>query len=138
MPCGYHVNLDDGLFTVTIDDVMDVPQLVAFGQQLLADPEYDPELPHLVDLRGLLITPDSQDGQVIRNFVLESHRNQVHSSIAIVIDDSLAPPTVAGLFHITCAMKNTELFDHYEQALKWLMRREFACNEPRGAWRSLP
>jgi hypothetical protein len=138
MPCGYHVNPDDGLLTITIADVMDVPQLVAFGQQLLADPEFDAELPHLVDLRGLLITPDSQDGQAIRDFVLESYCNRVHSSIAIVIDDSLAPTAIAGLFHVTCAMKNTELFDHYEQALKWLMRREFASSEAPGAWRSLP
>jgi hypothetical protein len=50
----------------------------------------------------------------------------VQASIAVIIDDSLDADTLAGLYHLSCATSITELFDHYDQAIKWLMRREFA------------
>jgi len=138
MPCGYHVSLEDGLVTVTGADQLDPQQLVALGKQILADPSFHPKLPHLVDLRGLLMTLDPESDQSMKTFFLKSYRSQVRSSIAIVVDDSLDTSIMASLFHVTCAMEKTELFDQYDQALKWLMRREFAPANPPGAWRSLP
>ena len=39
--------------------------------------------------------------------------------------DHLDQMSVASLYHLSCNMPKTELFDQYEQALKWLMKNEF-------------
>jgi hypothetical protein len=132
MPCGYHINLEDGLVTISAEAELDLAQLHTLGQQVLADPAFDPYLPQLVDLRGLNILheQDSLHGQqtaeASRNFALSSYRPRVQSSVAVIIDESLDADSIASLFHLSCSMDKTELFDHYDQAIKWLMRREFA------------
>ena len=132
MPCGYHINLEDGLVTISAEAELDITQLHTLGQQVLADPEFDPYLPQLIDLRGLSvlhkqdILHEQDTAEASRNFALSSYRPRVQSSVAVIIDDSLDADSVAGLFHLSCSMDNTELFDHYDQAIKWLMRREFA------------
>ena len=126
MPCGYHMNLEDGLVTIRGEAEINLPSLVNLGEEVLADPGFDPYLPQLVDLRGMQVARDRAAEQALRHFTLSTYRPRVHSSIAIVVDDSLSEPELAGLYHLSCAMDKTELFDQYDQALKWLMRREFA------------
>lgn len=126
MPCGYHINMEDGLTTISAEAELAVAQLHTLGQQVLADPEFDPYLPQLIDLRGLSVQHEPETTEALRKFALSSYRPRVQSSIAVIIDGSLDADAVAGLFHLSCAMDNTELFDHYDQAIKWLMRREFA------------
>ena len=53
MPCGYHMNLEDGLVTITSAQAVEASQLHALGEQILADPGFDPYLPQLVDLRDI-------------------------------------------------------------------------------------
>ena len=126
MPCGYHINKEDGLTTISAEAEIAITQLHTLGQQLLSDPEFDPYLPQLIDLRGLSVQYASDILDDLRHFVLSIYRPRVQSSIAVTIDESLDAESVAGLFHLSCAMDDTELFDHYGQAIKWLMRREFA------------
>ena len=125
MPCGYHLNQDDGLVTITGSGEVSLSEAIGVGRELLADPVFDPDLPHLIDLRGMEVEQTRDDPNDFREFVLQSYRPMVDASIAIVIDHSLDQASVASLFHLSCAMEQTELFDHYDQALKWLMRREF-------------
>ena len=112
--------------TMSAEADIAITELITLGQQLLADPEFDPYLPQLIDLRGLSVQHESGTADDLRQFVLSVYRPRVQSSIAVTIDESLDTESVAGLFHLSCAMDNTELFDHYDQAIKWLMRREFA------------
>lgn len=126
MPCGYHINMEDGLTTISAEAEIAIAQLHALGQKLLADPEFDPYLPQLIDLRGLNVEYQADAADDLRHFALSTYRPRVQSSIAVIIDESLDAESVAGLFHLSCAMDNTELFDYYDQAIKWLMRREFA------------
>lgn len=126
MPCGYHMNLEDGLVTIRGEEAISLPSLVDLGEKVLSDPGFDPYLPQLVDLRGAQVKRDKAAEEALRHFTLSTYRPRVHSSIAIVVDGSLNEAELAGLFHLSCAMDKTELFDHYDQALKWLMRREFA------------
>lgn len=126
MPCGYHMNLEDGLVTIKGEAQLSLASLVDLGEQVLADPGFDPYLPQLVDLRGMEVARDKAAAEALRHFTLSIYRPRVHSSIAIVVDGSLNEAELAGLYHLSCAMDKTELFDHYDQALKWLMRREFA------------
>lgn len=127
MPCGYHMNLDDGLITVNGADARTFTDLLSVGQDLLADPRFDPELPQLVDLRGMQVQRDVQSSASLRQFALKAYRPQVHSSVAVVVDDHLTNDLLAAIYHLVCALEQTELFDHYDHAIKWLMRREFAA-----------
>ncbi len=126
MPCGYHINHEEGLVTITGSTDVEISEACKLGSQLLDDPSFDADLPQLVDLRGLTLSRNQQTSARFRKFVLETYRPRVSSSIAIVIDDSLDQLSLAGLYHMSCSMDKTELFDQYDQALKWLMRREFA------------
>jgi hypothetical protein len=127
MPCGYHMNLEDGLITVDGTDASTFSDLLSVGRELLADPQFDPNLPQLVDLRGMRIHRDVQSSASLRQFTIKAYRPQVLSSVAVVVDDHLTNDLLAAIYHLVCALEQTELFDHYDQAIKWLMRREFAA-----------
>ncbi|MEM9620843.1 MAG: hypothetical protein AAF993_04290 [Pseudomonadota bacterium] len=126
MPSGYHINHEQGLVTLTGSNTMQISDACDIGSALLADPEFDSTLPHLVDLRGLELQRDQASSARFRRFVLDTYMPRVKASIAVVVNDSLDQNSLAGLYHICCSMERTELFDQYDQALKWLMRREFA------------
>ncbi|NOX50301.1 MAG: hypothetical protein GXP16_07160 [Gammaproteobacteria bacterium] len=125
MPCGFHINKEEGLVTITGNQLVPLYEAVSMGKALMADQNFEPTLPNLVDLRGLEISRSRDETLAFRRFILESYMPLINTSIAIVIDDSLDKSSLAGLYHLSCRMERTELFDHYEQALKWLMRREF-------------
>lgn len=125
MPCDYHLNLDEGLITVSVTEEVPLEEVATFARQMLADPRYDPLLPQLFDLRGLTVTRTPPASADLRDFVLSEFRPKAHASIAIVVDGSLDQRSLASLYHLSCSRDKTEVFDHYEQALKWLMRAEF-------------
>ena len=127
MPCGYHMNPEDGLITINGRDARNFSDLLCVGKALLADPEFDPNLPHLLDLRGMQVKRDTQSSASLRHFAIKSYRPQVYSSVAVVVDDFLANDLLAAVYHLVCALDQTELFDQYDQAMKWLMRQEFAA-----------
>ncbi|MEM7294076.1 MAG: hypothetical protein AAF420_11885, partial [Pseudomonadota bacterium] len=64
-----------------------------------------------------------------RNFVIDRYRPALHASLAVVVDDSLSTAALADLYLLVCNLPDTELFDQYDQALKWLMRKEFAGHD---------
>ena len=132
MPSNYFINHEEGLVTITSNEAMKLFEAEDVGRTLLKDPSFDPYLPHLVDLRGLTLNRSKKESQSFREFVLNAYRPRVESSIAIVVDGSLDQHSLAGLYHISCSMEQTEVFDDYENALKWLMRREFADNKRLG------
>ena len=125
MPSNYFINHEEGLVTITGTSAMKLFEAEEVGRALLGDPSFDPYLPHLVDLRGLTLNRSKEESESFRDFMLHAYRPRVASSIAIVVDDSLDQHSLAGLYHVSCSMDQTEVFDDYEHALKWLMRREF-------------
>ncbi|MEM6999864.1 MAG: hypothetical protein AAF529_03695 [Pseudomonadota bacterium] len=127
MACGYHINQEDGLITVTGNAELELSELATLGRDLLTDQEFCPEYAQLIDLRGIFPKqPDIAHRDTLRNFVVQEFRPSVKASIAVVIDDSLERLELADLYHLIVNLNDTELFDSYEQALKWLVRREFA------------
>ena len=102
MPCGYHMNLDDGLITVSGTDASTFNELLCVGQDLLADPQFDPNLPHLVDLRGMQVQRDVQSSAALRHFTVKSYRPQVQSSVAVVVDDHLTNDLLAAMLKKIC------------------------------------
>ena len=125
MPCGYHINADEGLITISGTEDVPLQEAIALGEELLDDRAFESSLPHLVDLRGLVLTRTSAESEDFRDFVLDYYRPIVAASVAVLVDDSLDRGSLAALYHLTCRMDRTELFDDFEQALKWLVKREF-------------
>jgi hypothetical protein len=133
MPVGYHINPDEGLITVTADGRVPLSEFVNNGERLLKNSEYDPKLPHLIDLRGLRPLRD-QSLNELREFVEQCFRDRVSASVAVVIDRFLERAHCADIFLLTCALHDAELFADYDHALRWLMRRVSADQ----AWRNQP
>lgn len=125
VPGAYHINTDDGLITVQVEGRVDAADLTRLGRSLLADSDYDPEFPQLIDLRGLRPDPRG-DLETLTRFVHQDYRRRVGGSVAVVIDEHLESRHCADIFLLTCAIHEAELFAEYDQALKWLMRRAFA------------
>jgi hypothetical protein len=127
MALNYHISADEGLITVQGVGGVRLGEIAHLGRSLLADRSYDPRLPQLLDFRGLRPVQAGQLGE-LREFVQETYRQQVESSVAVVIDEHLERRHGADIYLLTCAISDAELFSDYDQALKWLMRRAFAVS----------
>jgi hypothetical protein len=125
MTVAYDINREDGLVTITGTEAVEIEQACELGRRMLRDAHFDPKLPHLVDLRGLVVDRDASQSRAFKAFVLDEYAPKINASVAVVISETLDDQSCAALYHLTCSMDRTELFDHYDQALKWLMRREF-------------
>ena len=126
MPSGYHIDVDAGLILLSGTDEVDITQAIAVGRAVLADPAFDTRLAQLVDLRGLKLLRDAATSAQFRDFALREYAVCLQTSMAVVVDDSLDQRSLASLYHLTSRMPRTELFDDYDTAMRWLMRREFA------------
>lgn len=140
MPLDYHISADEGLITVHGQGETPLPEIVRLGRALLEDEDYDPELPQLVDFRGL--RPVAEEGlDDLQDFLHGPYREGVAANVAVVIDEHLEDRHCADIFQLTCALHDAELFADYDQALKWLMRQAFATQplpEPLLAEQMLP
>lgn len=130
MAAAYHINDDEGLITVRAEGEVDARTLQAIGRALLHDDSFDPDLPQLMDFRGLRLPPDSTSLEHLQVFVEQEFSTQVSGTIAVVIDDDLDAGLCAQVYRVTCTIARAELFEDYEQALKWIMRREFVPRPP--------
>ena len=126
MSCAYHINNNEGLVTIYGNNNVAAAEIVTTLKELFGDPDFDPSLPQLVDLRGLNRFDTELDEQQTQNFLHDHYRARISSSVAVVVDDKLEPELISSLYLWSCNLDKTEIFDQYNQALKWLMRKEFA------------
>ena len=126
MPCAYHINLDDGLVTISGADHVPIEESIALGRKMLADQDYDADLPHLIDLRGLVIERTKDQSIAFHDFVKGEYAINARGSVAVLVNDSLDNKSTAALYHLCSQFRHVEMFDNYELALRWLMRTEFA------------
>ena len=126
MPTGYHINESDGLITVEVAGSVDLGDIFEGARQFLADPSYDPNLPQLVDLRGMDIAWQATTIKPFTQFMLQNYAPQARACVAVVVDPELDGDTCARVYWLSCALGNSEVFDSYELALKWLMKQGFA------------
>ena len=47
--------------------------------------------------------------------------------MAVVIDGEMSRELSAAIYWLACAVGGTEVFDDYDHALRWLIRKEFAA-----------
>lgn len=125
MPSGYTISHDQGLIAIHGADLVSIPVAIEIGRSILNDPKFDPQLAQLFDLRGLIIERSRQEAEEFRHFALFEYFPKVRGAVAVVVDDSLARIPLADLYHLTAQVDFVEMFDSYDQALRWLMRRAF-------------
>ena len=126
MPCAYHIDVDAGLITLSGREAVNLADLTGTVSEMLGDALFMSSLPQLIDLRGLLLSRTVRSTRCFREFMLLQYQPRVHANVAIVVDDILSQRSLASLYLLVTHIDVAELFDHYELALRWLMRKEFA------------
>ncbi len=121
----YHINSDEGLITLRLAGDLDLVEIRERVESLLDDPQYSPHLPQLVDCRGIRPKVDKAELRTFTEFLTARYQTTVSASVAVVVDESLSADQTAGIYWLSCGHACAELFDNYDQALRWLMKREF-------------
>lgn len=125
MPLHYHISPDEGLITVHGHGEVSLQEIAQLGRDMLSDADYDPELPQLLDFRGLRPVIEGHLDELLA-FLHGPYRDAVTSNVAVVIDEHLEDEHCADIFRLTCAIHEAELFSEHDLALRWLMRHAFA------------
>ncbi len=120
----YHIASDDGLISIQVSNEIDLAELYELGKAVLSSADYDPELPLITDLRGMRLDWRQAATKPFVRFVIDNFKDRP-GSIAVVIDNEMSSDLVAGIYWLACAVGDAEVFDDYDHALKWLIRREF-------------
>ena len=126
MSANYHIDENAGLIAVRIEGQVNLVDMLEQCKGLLADPQFDPQLPQLIDLRGMQLELEGSAARPFSSFFTRLYGPSIDASIAIVVDPNLNDELCARIDRLSCALDHTEVFDCYSQALKWLMKREFA------------
>jgi len=125
MSPGFHIADEEGLISVRVQEDIDLVQLYELARSVLDSDDYDDELPLLVDLRGMRLTLERDAVDPFSQFIIR-HFSGREGSIAVVIDGDMTGKLAAAVYWLACAVGHSEVFDDYDHALKWLIRREFA------------
>lgn len=128
LPTHYHINTEDELVSLHANGPTDLEQVLKVVNALQADPSYDPQWPHLADLREMEIVPP-EDAPLVIESLAEYYRDNVKARVAIVVAADIDRDVCADIFRFTCAVPSTELFDEYKDALMWLIRTDFVADE---------
>ncbi len=126
MPARYHINHEDEFIALQLDGEVDLVDVYELCQSLLSDPLFDPKLAQLADLRevDLKLTPGAM--RPFLNYAMTKYRPHVAGRIAIVFDGSMDDAFCAGVFQFACKFADTEVFDDYALAIKWLLRNNWS------------
>ena len=123
MTTAYHVNTEDELLSVKVEGPVDLVEMYELAQTILADPIFDHQWPQLVDIRGMQLRIREGALKPFTAYVVGHYRPATDGAMAVVIDGALDQDQVAGIFRLVCAMPNTEMFDDYALAIKWLLAK---------------
>jgi len=126
MPATYFISPDEGLITVKVDGNIELEELFGLARGLHEDARYDPDLPLLADLRGMRLELANAASEPFSDFVISRFGSPRNASMAVVVDNDMDRELVAAVYWLSCAVGGNEMFEDYDLALKWLMRREFA------------
>jgi len=121
VPAQYHINPEDEFVAIQFAGDVDLVDVYELCQSLLADPQFDPKLPQLADVREvrLKLTPGAL--KPFLHYVTSRYRPNVKGPIAIVLDGTMDDEFCAGVFRFACNLRDTEVFDDYGLAIKWLL-----------------
>ncbi len=126
MPLQFHCNLDEGLTTLNGDGPATWDCLLQGLQALLNDDQHNGEHPHLIDWRQLELELETTEMDPFGEFFALRFASEVTGSIALVVADTLDTQDCAKFYRIASSVGHCELFDDFNHAMRWLMKREFA------------
>ena len=129
MAPAYHIGSDDGLISIQVTSEIDLADLYELAKSVVSSADYEPELPLIVDLRGMRLDWRQDATAPFTRFIIDNFKDR-DGSMAVVLDGDMGSELVAGIYWLACAVGGTEVFDDYDHALKWLIRREFAETAP--------
>ena len=126
MASEFHIKPDEGLITVQIQGAVDLVEIFETARDLHDHAEYDPALPLLVDLRGMRLALEQAALKPFNRYIIGHFGKSRSASIAVVVDHEMDNDLCAAVYWLNCAVSGSEMFEDYDLALKWLIRREFA------------
>ena len=128
-PPGFHIAVEDGLISVQVGSHIDLVDLYELAKSVLAASDYADGLPLLVDLRGMRLELVREAAEPFARFIIGGFSGR-EGSMAVIIDGDMHSKLCAAVYWLSCAVGGTEVFDDYDHAMKWLIRREFAGAVP--------
>ena len=133
VPARYHINREDEFIALLLEGDVDLVDVYELCQSLLADPAFDPQLPQLADVRKvrLKLTPGAM--RPFLGYVTTRYRPRVDAPIAVILDGTMDDAFCAGVFRFVCKVQDTEVFDDYALAIKWLLSSRWRRNHMNGA-----
>lgn len=123
MAAKYHINAEDEFISFAFADEVNLVELYELLQALLKDPEFEPSWPQLIDLRNIEFDLKSDALKPFLRFVATMYRPRVDGVIAVVLDDAMSAEVYAGIYRLACSLTDTEVFDDYALAIKWLLQQ---------------
>jgi hypothetical protein len=122
VPARYHINREDEFIALRFDGDVDLVDAYELCQALLADPAFESTLPQLIDVRevNLKLTPGAM--RPFLRYASSVYRPRVRARMAVVLDGAMDDEFCAGVFRFVCNLQDTEVFDDYALAIKWLLK----------------
>jgi len=117
----YHINGDDRLVSLRLQGAVDTAELVALGEKLLSDPDFQPAWPQLVDLRQFDLKLTRGINPVLAEYLNTEYLPRLSGNIAVMVNESISAEDCAEAYKLACPMDNTEVFDDYAHAIRWLL-----------------
>ena len=123
VPTQLYINEDSEFTSVHIDGSVSVNELQTMLNAILEDEAFQGNWPQLVDLRGARLESEGYNLQVLLNSIYTQYRPRINAAMAVILDGSIDGELFAQVYRFVCNIPNTEVFDNYAQALKWLINQ---------------
>ena len=127
MSAQIHVNEDNRFTSMHIEGLVSSEELQTLLDTVLDDHGFQVGWPQLVDLRDASVSSTELEMQQLLESVYNSYRPYIQAAMAVVMDGSLNSEIFARAYMLACNMPETEIFDDYAQALKWLISQTDAA-----------
>jgi hypothetical protein len=118
----YHINTEDEFISFNLVDEVNLIDLYELMQDLLADPEFQPGWPQLMDLRNIDLDLKPGALKPFVKYLATTYSPRVEAAVAVVLDSEMSADFYAGVYRLACSLPGTEVFDDYGQAIKWLLQ----------------
>jgi hypothetical protein len=118
----YHINTEDEFISFNLVDEVNLIDLYELMQDLLADPEFQPSWPQLMDLRNIDLDLKPGALKPFVKYLATTYSPRVEAAVAVVLDSEMSADFYAGVYRLACSLPGTEVFDDYGQAIKWLLK----------------
>ena len=122
MTAAYHINTEDEFISFNLVDEVNLIDLYELMQGLLADPQFQPRWPQLMDLRNIDLDLKPGALKPFVKYLVTTYSPQVDAAVAVVLDSEMSADFYAGVYRLACSLPGTEVFDDYGQAIKWLLQ----------------